>query len=92
MDIISLTALELREKVKNKEISAREVVSAHLDRIKEKESKINAFITVTVYFGLSIFSNIKNSFSLRKTSLKNNSIACTISTKANFQNLEYLLS
>lgn len=47
MDIISLTALELREKVKNKEISAREVVSAHLDRIKEKESKINAFITVT---------------------------------------------
>lgn len=47
MDITSLTALELKEKLKNKEISAREVVSAYMDRVKEKEPEINAFITVT---------------------------------------------
>lgn len=47
MDIISLSAIELKEKLKNKEISAREIVTAHLDRIKEKEAEINAFITIT---------------------------------------------
>ena len=47
MDIISLTAIELKEKLKNREISAREIATAYLDRIKDKEPEINAFITVT---------------------------------------------
>lgn len=47
MDIISLTAIELKEKLKNREISAREIATACLDRIKDKEPEINAFITVT---------------------------------------------
>ena len=37
MDIIKLTAIEMREKLKNKEISSKEIVKAHLDRIEEIE-------------------------------------------------------
>lgn len=47
MDITSLTAIEMREKLKNKEISCREIVKAHLDRIEKLEPEINAFITVS---------------------------------------------
>lgn len=37
----------MREKLKNKEISCREIVKAHLDRIEKLEPEINAFITVS---------------------------------------------
>lgn len=47
MDITKGTAMEMRERIINKEISARELVKAHMDRIEEMEGKINAFITVT---------------------------------------------
>lgn len=47
MDITSLTAIEMREKLKSKEISCREIVKAHLDRIEKLEPEINAFITVS---------------------------------------------
>ena len=47
MDITSLTAMEIREKIANKEISAQEVIKAHLDRIKELDGDLNAFITIT---------------------------------------------
>lgn len=47
MDITKLTAMEIREKVINKELSSKEVVKAHLDRIKEVEEDLNAFITIT---------------------------------------------
>ncbi len=47
MDITRLTAMEIREKIINKEISSKEVVKAHLNRIKELDEEINAFITIT---------------------------------------------
>ena len=47
MDITKLTAREMKEKLISKEISSREIVSAHLDIIEKKEKDINAFITVT---------------------------------------------
>lgn len=37
----------MKEKLISKEISSREIVSAHLDIIEKKEEDINAFITVT---------------------------------------------
>ena len=47
MDITSLSAIEIREKLKAKDISAKEIVTAYFQRIKEMEPKINAFITTT---------------------------------------------
>lgn len=47
MDTKSLTGIELREKLINKEISAREIVESHFNRIEKMENDINAFITLT---------------------------------------------
>lgn len=46
MDIINLSGWEMREKLLNKEISSREIVKSHLDRIDKVEENINAFITI----------------------------------------------
>lgn len=46
MDIRDLTALELGQKIKAKEISVREAAEVYLKAIKEKDNKINAYITV----------------------------------------------
>ena len=34
MDITKLTAIEMKEKLKDKGVSSREIVSAHLKRLK----------------------------------------------------------
>lgn len=47
MDIIKLSAIEMREKLKDGEISSRDIVEAHIKRIDEIDGKLNAFITVT---------------------------------------------
>jgi len=47
MDIISLSAIEMREKLLSGEISCREIVQAHIDNIEKVEPEINAFITLT---------------------------------------------
>jgi len=43
---MSLTAVELGKKIKNKEISVVEATTAYLDSIEAKEREINAFVTV----------------------------------------------
>ena len=45
MGIIDLTVHELREKLKNKEITISEITKAYTDRINEKESEVKAFVT-----------------------------------------------
>jgi len=47
MGIYELSAKELREKIKKKEISSEEVVKAFYKRIEEVEEKIHSFITLT---------------------------------------------
>lgn len=47
MDIIKLSAIEMKEKLENKEISSREIVEAHIKRIDEIEGELNVFITLT---------------------------------------------
>ena len=45
MNITELTVHELQEKIKNKEITIKEINEAYIKRIKEKESEVQAFIT-----------------------------------------------
>lgn len=46
MDIMSLTAVELGKKIKAKEISVKEAVTAALDRMEAVEPTIHAFVTI----------------------------------------------
>ena len=46
MDIMSLTAVQLGKKIKAKEITAVEAVTAALDAIEKKEKAIHSFVTV----------------------------------------------
>lgn len=45
MEIIDLTVHELQEKLKSKEITIEEVTKAYVNRIKEKEGDVQAFVT-----------------------------------------------
>ena len=45
MDITELTVHELQEKIKNKELTVTEITKAYVDRIKDKEPEVQAFIT-----------------------------------------------
>ena len=45
MDITELTVHELQEKLKNKELTVTEITKAYVDRIKEKEPEVQAFVT-----------------------------------------------
>ena len=46
MEIVNLTACELKEKFLNKEVSAVDIVEAHFNRIDEVEDSMNSFITL----------------------------------------------
>ena len=46
MDLLKLTALELGEKIKAKEVTVREAVDAVIGQIKEAESEIHSFVTI----------------------------------------------
>ena len=46
MDITELTVHELQEKLKNKELTIKEITKAYIDRIDEKEKDIQAFVTI----------------------------------------------
>ena len=45
MNITELTVHELQEKIKNKELTITEINEAYVNRLKEKESEVQAFIT-----------------------------------------------
>lgn len=47
MDIVELTAIEMKENLEKKRISARDIVEAHIDRIEKVEEELNAFITIS---------------------------------------------
>ena len=48
MDIVNLTVHELQEKLKNKEITIKEIIDAYTNRIKEKEDDVQAFVTILI--------------------------------------------
>ncbi len=45
MDITNLTVHELQEKLANHELTSEEITKAYVDRIKEKEADVRAFVT-----------------------------------------------
>ena len=45
MNITELTVHELKEKLKNKEVTSEEITKAYVDRINEKEKEVGAFVT-----------------------------------------------
>lgn len=45
MNIIELTVHELQEKLRNKELTVKEITKAYVDRINEKEKDVQAFVT-----------------------------------------------
>ena len=45
MEITDLTVHELQDKLKNKELTSSEITNAYVDKIKENEPKVEAFIT-----------------------------------------------
>ncbi len=46
MEIIKLKAWEMKEKLQNKEVSALEIIKAHLNQIDKEEENLNAFISI----------------------------------------------
>ena len=45
MNITELTVHELQEKIKNKELTITQINEAYINRIQEKETEVQAFIT-----------------------------------------------
>ena len=45
-ELCSLTAIELAQRIRKKQVSARDVMSAHLSRIERVNPKINAIVTL----------------------------------------------
>lgn len=46
MNITELTVHELQEKLKNKELTVKEITKAYIDRIDEREKDVQAFVTI----------------------------------------------
>jgi aspartyl-tRNA(Asn)/glutamyl-tRNA(Gln) amidotransferase subunit A len=47
MDLCRLTATELRQLLDTRQVSAMEIVDAHLDKIRSRNAELNAYLTVT---------------------------------------------
>lgn len=47
MEITEFTVHELIDKLKNKELTCEEIITAYINRINEKEKEVEAFITIT---------------------------------------------
>src|SRR5437762_14274138 len=46
MELTSLTASQIRDLVTHKQVSAEELVRAHLDRIEQKDKEVRAYLTL----------------------------------------------
>ena len=46
MSLMSLTAVELGRKIKEKEVTVEEAVTAALDAIEKREAEVHSFVTV----------------------------------------------
>ena len=50
--IVNLTALDMVQSIRGKEISCREVMEAHIEQIEDINPKVNAIVTLDVDKGL----------------------------------------
>ena len=58
--LISLSAAELASKIHSKEVSSREVVQAHLDRIAETNDTLNSFLHISAETALAAADAVDN--------------------------------
>ena len=58
MDITELTVHELIEKLEKKELTSTEIIQSYVDRIKEKEPEVQAFVTILEEEALKQAKNI----------------------------------
>lgn len=63
MEIYQLTASEILKKIRNKELSPKEVVSSYLQRIEDVEPKVRAFITTTAEIALKMARDLEERMS-----------------------------
>ena len=60
MNITELTVHELQEKLKNKELTITDITKAYIDRIKEKENDVQAFVTLLTEEAMEQAKDIQN--------------------------------
>ena len=60
MEITALTALELGKKIKAGEVTVEEAVKAQLEKIKERDSVYNCYVTVMEEEALSVRRKYRN--------------------------------
>ena len=60
MSLMSLTAVELGKKIKAKEVTVTEAVTAALDAIEAKEKKVNSFVTESVRLRILLLIKKRN--------------------------------
>ncbi len=56
--LTSLSAAELAEKIHSREVTSREVVQAHLDRIAETDGELNAFLHISAEAALAAADDV----------------------------------
>lgn len=86
-DTTKLTVHELAEKLKNKELTSQQIVKDYVNRIKEKEKDVGAFVTLTTEQAINQAKNIdeecidrsKNKYAGIPIGIKDN--LCTKGTK-----------
>ena len=59
MNIVELTVHELQEKIKNKELTIKEINEAYIKQLKEKEPEVQAFITDLTESAMEQANNIQ---------------------------------
>lgn len=82
MELTDLTVHELMEKVKNKETTIEEITKAYADRINEKESEVNAFVSTRLEEAITESKNSEAGIPIGiKDNICTNGIKTTCSSK-----------
>lgn len=63
MNITELTVHELKDKLKNKEITITDITKAYADRINEKEKDVDSFVTILTDEAIKQATDIENNIS-----------------------------
>ena len=101
MEITELTVHELIEKLKNKELTSTEITQSYVDKIKEKEPEVQAFVTTLEDEALKqakeidekrASEEIKNDLAGRPIGIKDNMCTKGIKTTCSSHMLENFVS
>ena len=71
MNITELTVHELKDKLKNKEITITDITKAYADRINEKEKDVESFVTILTDEAIRQANDIENKISKGEINIEN---------------------